>query len=84
MCQSRYTGLDSLYCGKWGKISKSHRDLDLDRTMPNVELVRAIFKYYNMFKLSCTQTQRHTDGKTPRRKDEKTDRQIFTVVSSPG
>ena len=26
------------------------RDLDLDRTMPNVELVRAIFIYYNMFK----------------------------------
>ena len=25
-------------------------DLDLDRTMPNVELVRAIFIYYNMFK----------------------------------
>ena len=25
-------------------------DLDLDRTMPNVEIVRAIFKYKNMFK----------------------------------
>ena len=31
-------GLDSLYCGKWRKISMSRRDLDLDRTMPNVEL----------------------------------------------
>ena len=25
-------------------------DLDLDRTMPNVELVQAIFIHYNMFK----------------------------------
>ena len=39
--------LEILYCGKWRKISKSHPDLDLDRTMPNV---RAIFIYYNMFK----------------------------------
>ena len=39
-------GLDSLYCGKWRKISKLRRDLDLDRTMPNVELVRAIFILY--------------------------------------
>ena len=36
MCQSRDIGLDSLYCGKWRKISKSR---DPDRTMPNVELV---------------------------------------------
>ena len=50
LCQSRDMGLDSLYCGKWRKISKSHRDLDLDRTMPNVELVQAIFIYYSMFK----------------------------------
>ena len=48
MCQNM--GLDSLYCGNWGKISKSHHDLDLDRTMPNIELVRAIFIHYNMFK----------------------------------
>ena len=43
-------GLDSLYCGKWRKISKSR--FDLDRTVPNVELVRAIFiyRYYNMVK----------------------------------
>ena len=50
LCQSSDMGLDSLYCGKWRKISKSRCDLDLDRTMPNVELVLAIFKYYNMFK----------------------------------
>ena len=39
LCQSKDMGLDSLYCGKWRKISKSRRDLDLDWTMPNVELV---------------------------------------------
>ena len=68
-------GLDSLYCGKWRKISKSRRDLDLDRTMPNVELVRAILVYYNMFKFQVgrtiiflvivytdRQTHRHTDN----------------------
>ena len=43
MCQSREIRLDSLYCGKWRKILKSRHDLDLDKTMPNVELVRAIF-----------------------------------------
>ena len=67
-------GLDSLYCGKWRKISKSHRDLNLDRTMPNVELVRAIFIYYRctsftsieplFFELLCTQTDRQTDTHT--------------------
>ena len=43
-------GLDSLYCGKWRKISKSSCDLDLDRTMPNVELIQAILVYYNMLR----------------------------------
>ena len=28
----------------------SRHDLDLDQIMPNVELARAIFIYYNMFK----------------------------------
>ena len=70
-------GLDSLYCGKWRKVSKSRRDLDLDWTMPNVELVRAIFIYYNMFKfklieplfseLCCTQTDTNTDRHIERR-----------------
>ena len=35
----------------------SRCDLDLDRTMHNVELIRAIFIYYNMFKF-------HTDIQT--------------------
>ena len=30
---------DSVYCGKWRKISKSRRDLDLGLAMPNIELV---------------------------------------------
>ena len=38
-------GLNSLYCGKWRKTSKSRCDLDLDQTMPNMELVQAIFIY---------------------------------------
>ena len=42
--------LDGLYCGKWGKILKSRSDLDLDQIMPNVELIRALFICYNMFK----------------------------------
>ena len=43
------------------KISKSRRDLDLDRTMPNVELVQAIFIYYNMFK----ETHQEQDTQPP-------------------
>ena len=35
---------------------KSRRDLDLDQTKPNVELVRAIFRQ------TQTHTHRHTDG----------------------
>ena len=42
-------GPDSLYRGKWRKISKSHRDLDLDPTMPIIELIRDIFIYYKVF-----------------------------------
>ena len=56
MCQSWDIGPHSLYCGKWKKISKSHCDLDLDQTMPNVELIRAIFIYYNMFKFQVDWT----------------------------
>ena len=86
MCQSWAIGLDSLYCGKWRKISKSRHDLDLDRTIPNVELVRANSKYYNMFKFKVdwaiifwvivyTDTHTHTqkDTQTPRHADTQTD-----------
>ena len=76
-------GLDSLYCGKWRKISKSR--CDLDRTMPNVELVRAIFIYsyvqvshkLNHYFLSYRvhrQTDRQTDTNTDRQTDTQTDR----------
>ena len=37
--QSSVIGPDSLYCGKWRKNSKSHRDLHFDLTMPIVALV---------------------------------------------
>ena len=69
-----------MYCGKWRKISH----LDLDLTMPNVELVRAIYIYYNIFKLidslislvivyTDIQTERQTDSLAGRRKDKQTD-----------
>ena len=68
-------------------MSKSRCDLDLDRTMPNIELVRAIFIYYNVlkfkstepsfFELSCTQThterERHQGRQTDRHTDTQTD-----------
>ena len=41
---------DSLYCSKWRKIPKSHSDLDLGPAKPNIELLRLIFIYYNVFK----------------------------------
>ena len=59
--QSWVIGPDSLYCGKWWKISKSRHDLDLAPAMPNIELDRDIFIYYNIFEfhipinfLACT------------------------------
>ena len=65
MCQSRDIGLDSLYCGKWRTISKSRHDLDLDRTMPNIELVRAIFIYYNVLNTHTrTRARAHTHTHT--------------------
>ena len=48
--QSRTIGPDSLYCGKWGKLLKAYSDLDLDLTKLNIELIRAIFIYYTVFK----------------------------------
>ena len=45
-------GLDSLYCGKWRKNLKSlsNLDLDLDLTIPNIEIHRDIYIYNNVFK----------------------------------
>ena len=47
--QSRDIALDSFYCGKWEKISKSSRGIDLDQIMPNVELIRGLFISYNIY-----------------------------------
>ena len=44
--RSLVMGPDSLYCGKWRKMS--HHDLDL--ALPNIELVRDIFIYYDVLK----------------------------------
>ena len=72
---------------------KSRRDLDLDRTMPNVELVRAIFIYYNMFEVSSglshyffsyrvhRQTERHTDRQTDRQTHIHTDKHEYSIVA---
>ena len=42
-------GPDSLYCGEWKKNLKSCHDLDLGLTMLNIELVHAIFIFYDVF-----------------------------------
>ena len=83
-------GLHSLYCGKWRKISKSRRDLDLDRTMPNVELVRAIFMYIlqhvqvsrqlNHYFLSY-RVHRQRDRQTDRQTDRHTDNDEYSIVA---
>ena len=36
---------DSLFCGKWRKISKSQGWLDLHQIMPNIKLAQVIFIY---------------------------------------
>ena len=43
-----FKGPNSLYCGKWGKLLKTYSDLNLDPMMLNIELVQAIFIYYNV------------------------------------
>ena len=39
-----------MYCGKWGKFLNANSDLDLDPMKLNIELVQAIFIYYNVFR----------------------------------
>ena len=65
---------DSLYCGKWRKILNAYRDLNLNPTKLNIELVPAISyttKYSNfvfqdrfLFELSCKHTHTHTHTQT--------------------
>ena len=82
-------GLDSLYCGKWRKISKSRHDLDLDRTMSNSS---ELFSYTTVcssftsieplfFELSCTQTDRQTPRQTDRQTDRHTDNDEYSIVA---
>ena len=63
--------LKFVFCSKWRKISKLYRDLDLGPTMPNIDLVRDIFIYYNVFKFHVPGSisfrvivQKHTQGNT--------------------
>ena len=88
MCQSSDIGLDSLYYAKWRNISKSHHDLDLDRTMANVELIRAILIYYNMFQVSSGlnynyfssyRVHRQTDTKTDTQTHRHTDGDEYSI-----
>ena len=58
-----------LYCGKWGKFLNAYSDLDLDPMKLNIELVRAIFIYYNLFRFRVPRSisfwvivQKHTHG----------------------
>ena len=44
-----FMGPDSLFCGKWRKISMSRRDLDFNPAMPNIKFVQDIFIYYSVF-----------------------------------
>ena len=60
------------------KISKSHCDLDLDQTMPNVELIRAIFILCILQYVQVSSELNHyflcVHRHTHRRKDGNTDR----------
>ena len=62
--------------------SGNHHDLDLDWTMPNVELVSG-FKWIEplFFELSCTQTDKQPDSKTDTQKDTHTDKHEYSIVA---
>ena len=62
-------------------MSKSRRDLDLDQTMPNVELVQAIFIYYNMFK-ETRQEQDTQPPTNPQYEDVTQDSDLESVANS--
>ena len=84
-------GLDSLYCGKWRKISKSRPGLDLERTMPNVELFQAILyttiPYVQVSSglnhyFSSYRVHRQTDTHTHTHRH--TDRHEYSIISAVG
>ena len=65
-----------------GEKFQSHTgDLDLDRTMPNVELIQAIFIYYNMFK-ETGQEQDTQQPTNPQYEDVTQDSDLESVASS--
>ena len=83
-------GLDSLYCGKWRKISKSRRaDNAQCRTRPSY------FHILQYVKVSCqlnhyvlsyrvhrhTHTDRQTDRRTDRQTDIHTDGHEYSIVA---
>ena len=68
---TKVLGPDSLYCGKWGKFMNAYRDLDLDPMKLNIELVQAIFIFYNVFQFCVPRSisfrvivQKHTHTQT--------------------
>ena len=70
-------GPDSLYCGKWRKISKSRHELDLGPAMANIEIVQDIFIYYDVLKFCIPRwitfsviTQKHGNTETHTDSDE--------------
>ena len=77
----RDIGLDSLNCGKWRKISKSSRDLDLDQMMPSDELSphTTIYSSFNLTDPLFFQyrVHRHSDTQT----DTQTGRREFSTVA---
>ena len=78
-------GLDSLYCGKWRKISKSCRDLDLDRQCPmsnsselfSYTTICSSFKSIEPLFLVIVYTDRQTDRHT----DRHTDGDEYSIVA---
>ena len=69
------------------KVTVFHHDPGLDLTMPNVELIRDFYIYYNLFKwieplffyLSCTHT--HTYSQTHTQTQAHTDGHEYSIVA---
>ena len=59
----------------------SYRDIDLDQTMPNVELVRAIFIYNNMFKFQVDWTSIFLSYRVHRQTHTDTDKHEYSIVA---
>ena len=74
-------GLDSLYRGKWRKFSKSRRDLDLDRTMPNVELNLSYFHILQYVQVSSQLNHYFLSYRVHRQTDRHTDKHEYSIVT---